>query len=139
MNTRHGMVFVENQNILQDMIEDEVIGLSSRHQVLQKNSRNKKPLRPSKNSQFDLLKEEKKMKNLKTEAALKQSLDNMQQQKINRKEKKFPALMVKIDNSVSFLDSIDKDINLIEETKMNKIRRQFEEWNSNVHGSIQVV
>ena len=29
-------------------------------------------------------------------------------------------------------------INLHDETKKNKVRRQFDDWNTHVHGSIQV-
>lgn len=54
-----------------------------------------------------------------------------------RKEKEFPLLLERIDKATDALNSIDHELQLADEAKRNKIRRQFEEWNSNVHGTIQ--
>lgn len=54
-----------------------------------------------------------------------------------RKGSKYATLMEGITQSIDLLDSIDKNISLMEETKRNKCRHQFEEWNTQVHGSIQ--
>lgn len=56
-----------------------------------------------------------------------------------KKEKKFPQILAAVDRSKSFLDEVDKEMSLAEEAKRNKIRRQFEDWNTNVHGEIQVL
>ena len=53
------------------------------------------------------------------------------------KESKYATLMEGITQSIDLLDSIDKNMSLMEETKRNKCRHQFEEWNTQVHGSIQ--
>ena len=66
------------------------------------------------------------------------AVDRAIEQEYINKEKLFPVLMTNVNKATAFLDTIDKDINLFDETKNNKIRRQFEDWNSNVHGSIQV-
>ena len=54
-----------------------------------------------------------------------------------QKESKYATLMEGITQSIDLLDSIDKNMSLMEETKRNKCRHQFEEWNTQVHGSIQ--
>ena len=33
--------------------------------------------------------------------------------------------------SLDFLDNVDRDLNLVAETKRTKTRRQFEDWNQN--------
>ena len=55
-----------------------------------------------------------------------------------KKDAVYSSLVLDISESMNLLDSIDQNLCLIEETKRNKTRRQFEEWNSQVHGSIQV-
>lgn len=56
-----------------------------------------------------------------------------------RKEKKFPQILAAVDRSKNFLDEVDKEMSLAEEAKRNKTRRQFEDWNTNAHGQIQVL
>jgi hypothetical protein len=50
----------------------------------------------------------------------------------------FPVLISNVQKATSFLDDMEKDISLHDETKKNKVRRQFEDWNASVHGTIQV-
>jgi hypothetical protein len=55
-----------------------------------------------------------------------------------RRERKFPVIMGNVDKANEVLAEVGKEMSLIEEAKYNKTRRQFEEWNANVHGKIQV-
>jgi hypothetical protein len=55
-----------------------------------------------------------------------------------KREKLFPIILENVDKATDFLNEIDKEMNLVNEAKRNKTRRQFEEWNQNVHGEIQV-
>jgi hypothetical protein len=50
----------------------------------------------------------------------------------------FPVLLDRVDDANKFLDTIEKEMILANEAKNNKIRRQYEDWNTNVHGKIQV-
>ncbi|KAJ1401295.1 hypothetical protein B484DRAFT_338977 [Ochromonadaceae sp. CCMP2298] len=54
-----------------------------------------------------------------------------------KQERIFPVLLSNLDKATNFLDTIEKEINLHDETQKNKVRRQFEDWNTTVHGSIQ--
>ena len=54
-----------------------------------------------------------------------------------QKAQKFIDLSQDIDQCLDFLDVVDKNISLHEEAELNKVKRQFGEWNSNVHGRIQ--
>ena len=55
----------------------------------------------------------------------------------HKKDKEFARLQNDMKESLDFLDSVDRELNLVNETKRTKARRQFEDWNQNVHGSIQ--
>jgi hypothetical protein len=57
-------------------------------------------------------------------------------QRRERDEKRLGILSNKLRESLSFLDDVDKDLALVDETKRTKTRRQFEDWNQNVHGKI---
>jgi len=52
-------------------------------------------------------------------------------------EKRLGMLSGRVQESTKFLDKVDKELELVDETKRTKTRRQFEDWNSNVHGHIQ--
>ncbi len=85
-----------------------------------------------------LLKEQRILQNHQTETAMKNNIRKALEASREKQERQFPVLLSNVNKAQSFLDTIDKDINLFDETKKNKTRRQFEEWNSLVHGSIQV-
>lgn len=53
-----------------------------------------------------------------------------------KRERKFPVIMQNVEKAIGSLTEVDKELRLYEEAKYNKTRRQFEEWNSNVHGEI---
>lgn len=55
-----------------------------------------------------------------------------------KKDRMFPVLLDRVDDANKFLDTIEKEMILANEAKNNKIRRQYEDWNTNVHGKIQV-
>lgn len=55
-----------------------------------------------------------------------------------KKDKMFPVVLDRVDKATRYLDNIEKEMKLFEEARNNKIRRQYEDWNTNVHGEIQV-
>jgi hypothetical protein len=55
-----------------------------------------------------------------------------------KKDRMFPVLLERVNESSRFLESIEKEMILVSEAKNNKMRRQYEDWNTNVHGKIQV-
>jgi hypothetical protein len=56
---------------------------------------------------------------------------------MHKKDKEFARLQNDMKEGLDFLDTVDRELNLVAETKRTKTRRQFEDWNTNVHGAIQ--
>lgn len=54
-----------------------------------------------------------------------------------RREKRLLANLSHINDTKRMLDTIDHELKINDETNRNNNRRQFEEWNLNVHGKIQ--
>ena len=54
-----------------------------------------------------------------------------------KKDKEFMDLQNSLKESLEDLDSVDRELSLVNETRRTKTRRQFEEWNKSVHGKIQ--
>jgi hypothetical protein len=55
----------------------------------------------------------------------------------SKKDKNFVDLQNSMKESLDFLDNVDRELSLVNETRRTKSRRQFEEWNKSVHGKIQ--
>ena len=73
----------------------------------------------------------------KRELETKQSIERAIISKKERESRKFHAGLKSIEDAKSLLDDIDRNLKLEDETYRNKVRRQFEDWNTNVHGTIQ--
>jgi hypothetical protein len=67
----------------------------------------------------------------------KQCIERSIHARAERKERSFQKNIKSIGTAQSLLDEIDHHLSLEAETKHNKIRRQWEDWNTNVHGEIQ--
>lgn len=143
-------VFVEKPEILDDIIIDsmntrtsspsyhhmESGSLSSSFAGLSVSNKSRKL--KSSESHLLLLKEQQKMKYMQAEAMVKAHIQKSIEIAADKEERKFPRIMGNLDRATQFLEHIDKDLQLHEETQQNKVRRQFEDWNTMVHGSIQV-
>jgi hypothetical protein len=55
--------------------------------------------------------------------------------KLDEKFKKHTNI---VEETIRELDGVDSELRLQEETKRSKVRRQFDEWNTNVHGAIMM-
>jgi YesN/AraC family two-component response regulator len=55
-----------------------------------------------------------------------------------RRDDTFSRNCQEIEDAKGLLDTIDKSLDVFDETQRNKTRRQFEDWNANVHGPIMV-
>ena len=139
-----GFCFVEKEDVLDQMLDDDAI---CRTRVMRAdltaadNEYKMKCTNYSRRLETDSLRLTKNCRAIEapqidqTKKASIYSRDKTNQQP---KESKYITLMEGITKSMDLLDSIDKNMSLMEETKRNKCRRQFEEWNMQVHGSIQV-
>lgn len=70
------------------------------------------------------------------EEADKRAIEQALQAKKEAGNKHLGKLNLRIKESMRFLDGVDRDLNLVSETKRTKTRRAFEDWNANVHGKI---
>lgn len=138
-----GKVFIEKAAILEDLIADssqyaqsrkkyvrtEIIDANVDVPLTKTNGTRRSPTLPASSSPPVDLKRSKKDGNPHADAvALLRE----------KREKAFPIILANVDRATSFLDEVDREMELANEAKRNKTRRQFEEWNTNVHGEIQV-
>ncbi|CAM9328067.1 unnamed protein product, partial [Ectocarpus fasciculatus] len=72
-----------------------------------------------------------------TEMDAKKAIERSIKNKHKKQEQKFDTLTRDIVEAKDLLDSIDESLALQDEAARNKTRRQFEDWNVNVHGKIQ--
>lgn len=84
-----------------------------------------------------LRRERKLIENALTAKAMQRNVEKSLMRAVSKQDAAFPVMLADVGAATEFLDIIDRDLNLHEETKKNKVRRQFEDWNTNVHGAIQ--
>lgn len=140
-----GNVYVEKDDILEDMLDEEALdrtrtiraGLTGKQYNGNFNAQSFAATAPNEMSK-QIMNERRALEAHQIEEAMKKSIQKQIQNVVNKKEQMYSTLVSDIEESMSFLDSIDKNMALMEETKRNKTRRQFEDWNTQVHGSIQV-
>jgi hypothetical protein len=140
-----GKCHVEKQDILLDMLGDGAsektqsnkVGFPSRihnfseDNVINHTSSDKSMMRQTLQEHRDL-----EISNI--EQLKKMSITKQNETGRRKKDVTFSNLVKDIAESVDLMDSIDKSILWIEETKRNKSRRLFDDWNSRVHDPIQV-
>jgi hypothetical protein len=137
--SRPGKVFVEKSEILEELIDSIDFHLSQRNTQAASNSQSfSKKAKESPKDHTKILKEQQMQRTMQTEAIMQQNIQKSLERANEKQERLFPMLMGNLDRATSFLDLIEKDINLHDETHKNKVRRQFEDWNTGVHGNIQV-
>jgi len=134
-----GKVFVEKAAVLDDLIEglENPTGFGSEGFSASESQTISNQSKASTVDHIKLLKDQQRQRNVQTELIMKQNIQKSIERESEKQEKLFPVLLSNVDKATSFLDTIDRDINLHDETQKNKARRQFEDWNSAVHGKIQ--
>lgn len=145
MSRSVGKCHVEKQDILLDMLgegafektQSNKVGFSSKQQnyskdyVINHSSSDKSMMRQTLQEHRDL-----EISNI--EQLKKMSITKQSETAQRKKDVMFSNLVKDIAESVDLMDSIDKSILWIEETKRNKSKRLFDDWNSRVHDPIQV-
>jgi hypothetical protein len=140
LNRTGGQVFVEKPNRLEEMLEEERHSLSrsstgsrrrvrkivEHREVATKEQLNKQKARELLSASYQKTLQETQRN---VEKSVKRAKD--------QKKQKFIDLNEDIDRCLDFLDVVDKEISLHDEAELNKVKRQFGEWNTNVHGRIQ--
>ena len=140
LNRTGGQVFVEKPNRLEEILEEERHSLSrsstgsrrrvrkivEHREVATKEQLNKQKARELLSASYQKTLQETQRN---VEKSVKRAKD--------QKKQKFIDLNEDIDRCLDFLDVVDKEISLHDEAESNKVKRQFGEWNTNVHGRIQ--
>ena len=80
---------------------------------------------------------EQQLRQRQREEADKRAIEQALQAKKAADDKALGKLSSRVKASMAFLDGVDRELNLVSESRQIKARRAFEEWNSNVHGKIQ--
>ena len=127
---KEAKVFVDNTGALEDILSS----------IPPK--REKPPPKVKEEPVFDdnpatLRRERKLIENALTAKAMQRNVEKSLMRAVSKQDAAFPVMLADVGAATDFLDIIDRDLNLHEETKKNKVRRQFEDWNTNVHGAIQ--
>ena len=144
-------VFVANDDLAQDVIAEartahlwnspKNYSPSGSQTLLSVNSIDSsimsRPVSPKETAKV-LLRQRRELETKQKDMLLKQNIEKHFLEAREKQEREFPIIMDRVDKANHFLDKIDADLNLISETKKNKTRRQFEDWNLQVHGTIQV-
>lgn len=143
LNKTTGSVFVDKSETLEEMLDAEALEKTRQIRTggivrLDDGSRfSSVSAMSSAEIQKKLADERRQQEAYHTEQLVKQYVEKSIHERTVQKERKFIHLVHDVEQSMSLLDSVDKSLNMIEETKRNKTRRQFEEWNTQVHGKIQ--
>jgi hypothetical protein len=134
-------VFVEKANRLEEMLDDDrqsnsrstagsrgrrVRKIVEHQEIEKKEGINKLKARELLSASY-----------IKTEHETKRNIEKSIKRTKEQKAQKFVDLDQDIEHCLDFLDVLDKSISLHEEAELNKVKRQFGEWNANVHGRIQ--
>lgn len=84
-----------------------------------------------------MLLEQYQQKSQKIEAITKQNIKKTIQIESERKDRNFKSMLSEIESAKELLKTVDYSLKLQDEANHNKVRRQFEDWNTTVHGRIQ--
>lgn len=150
---RTSAIYVDKADVIEDILADSVIssyhggpGVGRRGTRRAKDqgdvnstpSFNESSTSSALSIQERMIKEQMLNRNKQTDAATKMNIQKAMQSRILKQEKEFNKLCTNISDAKAFLAQVDKNLELHEETNRNKTRRQFEDWNTNVHGNIQI-
>jgi len=136
-----GSVYVDKSETLEDMLDAEA--LEKTRQIRTGGIRrlddfsSMSSALTDKEIQKQLAEERRQQEAYHTAQLVKQYVEKSKTDRVAQRERTFNHLVHDVETSMGLLDSVDKSLNLMEETKRNKTRRQFEEWNTQVHGKIQ--
>lgn len=136
-----GRVYIDNEAVLDIMLQDSDALSPNSIRAAKARARRSNP----EDSEHAESRETTKQKNIehykeisrRTEMEAQKSIERSLKKKQLDSEKKFDHLTNDILEAKELLDSIDESISLQQEAARNKTRRQFEDWNMNVHGKIQ--
>lgn len=144
MDTRSktGLVFVEKGDKLDEMLHEEPQVYSRNSTASRTGRRVRKIVTHQEEEKKEDINKSKAREVLqqtyaKTEAETQKNIERSIQRNIDQKNQRFHDLNRDIDKCQDFLDIVDKNISLHEEAERNKVKRQFGEWNTQVHSRIQ--
>lgn len=132
-------VFVEKSDVLEDILDS----IQNRPSYRPNSSSSLKPANSSsavssEDVQKRLLIQQLRLKDEQQTAVVKKNTQKYLERTSEMRDERFFQLSTDVEEARSFLDTVDKSIEVFDETKRNKTRRQFDDWNKNVHGPITV-
>lgn len=114
-------VFVENSNVLEDIVDSSYsINTYRRKIILNDKNKTRIPHLPVYDDE-------------ETRAMTRKAIAKKQKEKDDH----FQNLLKDVDSSMDTLHLINNNIKTIDLAKQQKYRRQFDDWNKNIHGQIQ--
>jgi hypothetical protein len=133
---RTGNVFVDRPEVLDDLINESSNSVSSRNTKVS-NSNRSLVSESSREIQQKLARELLTMQTQQLELETKQNVAKLIKLKETQKDALYSRLNNHISEAKTLLDAVDKNLELTSEAERNKVRRQFHDWNTTVHGAIQ--
>ena len=134
----NGAVFVEKSDVLEDILDAVNPPRGRRPRTSGTLKSAEYSLSSEIEQQQRFRREELRLKDELQTAAVKKNVQRYLDKVGAQRDEQYAYATQDIHDARSFLDEIDKSLEMIEETKRNKARRQFEDWNKNVHGPITV-
>lgn len=143
-----GKVYVEKYDVLDQIVEASIsdslqspksLGKSlntlSTHETILQDAQKKAKRNSEKNKK--LLIERVHLEAQRTETLIKANVQKTIEKKTEKEDRRFHSLKDDVDSSRHFLRTIDKTLQMQDEANLNKVRRQFDDWNNTVHAKIQ--
>ena len=142
--TAPGRLFVDKVDVLEEIIADSQ-SLTSRRMRPETIKTAKSSLTsietrdsPDRRMREKMHREQLAIKMQQDDALVARKLKKSMQRQEELRDENFAKLLADIELSNETCKAIDKNLSLHFENQQNKVRRQFEDWNTNVHGKIQV-
>jgi len=143
----HGRVYVEKLEAFEKFINDpDPVESTSRssirrhtgaHRLNASSSSAEENTRRQMRENHAFLEREIREKELRSLEKTRDIVERSVHSEAERKEKRLQKNLSSIEETKRMLDTIDHELKINDETNHNNNRRQFEDWNLNVHGKIQ--
>lgn len=140
-----GKVFVDKNDVLDELVETAMRESSIFSKATSLNTKDASYGGDTVYNESAAAKERKKMmlleqyqeKAQKIEAITKQNVQKTIKRESEKKDINFKSMLSDIESAKELLKTVDYSLKLQDEANHNKVRRQFEDWNTTVHGRIQ--
>jgi hypothetical protein len=136
----NGSIFVENVDAVESLLDTSNDGDITYTQSIHSgsSSRHKQKYATADEYRRKIIKDKANLSTERLANKTRHVIDRSIKMAEMKREKEFDKHYSSIKEAQSLLDDVEKQLQLQDESKRNKTRRQFEDWNNNVHGAIMV-